>query len=294
MRLARLVRNVEIEGEDTLVHAAQHGERAMRRHVLDALAELEIVRELGAFLVLALAHGGFQVALGPQPFAQAANQRGRLGDALDEDVACAFQRGFGVGDAFAGIDELRGFGFRVERRVLEQRLAQRLEPRLTCDLRLGPPLRLERGVKVLQLDLGRRAVDGAGELGRELAEAVDRLQDQRAAILQLAQVAEPLLELAQLRVVEAARLLLAVAGDEGDRRALTQQLHGRRHLARGNAELLRDALVDLVHAALLCQPPFSVSMAPRHTPSRAPGNGPNRGHRSAFGLQKIDEAREGC
>ena len=222
MRLARLVRNVEIEGEDTLVHAAQHGERAMRRHVLDALAELEIVRELRAFLVLALAHGGCQVALGPQPFAQAADQRGRLGDALDEDVAGAFQRGFGVGDAFAGIDELRGFGFRVERRVLEQRLAQRLEPRLARDLRLGPPLRLERGVKILQLDLGRRTVDGAGELGRELAEAVDRLQDQRAAILQLPQVAEPLLELAQLRVIEAARLLLAVAGDEGDRRALTQ------------------------------------------------------------------------
>ena len=98
----------------------------------------------------------------------------------------------------------------------------------------------------------------------------------RAAILQLAQVAEPLLELAQLRVVEAARLLLAVAGDERDRRALAKQLHRRRHLARGNAQLLRDALVDLVHAALLCQPLFIVSMAPRHTPSRAPGNGPNQ------------------
>ena len=112
MRLARLVRHVEIEGEDALVAAAQHGERAMRRHVLDALAELEIVGELRAFLVLALAHSEASVALAPQPFAQAADQRGRLGDALDEDVARAFQRGLGVGDAFAGIDELRGFGFR--------------------------------------------------------------------------------------------------------------------------------------------------------------------------------------
>ena len=124
MRLARLVRHVEIEVEDALVVAAQHGERAMRRHVLDALAELEIVGELGAFLVLALAHGGSQLAVGPQPFAQVADERGRLGDALDEDVARAFQRGLGVGDAFAGIDELRGFRLRVERRVLEQRLAR--------------------------------------------------------------------------------------------------------------------------------------------------------------------------
>ena len=37
VRLALLVRHVEIEVEDALVAAAQHGQRAVRGHVLDAL-----------------------------------------------------------------------------------------------------------------------------------------------------------------------------------------------------------------------------------------------------------------
>ncbi len=160
-----------------LVHAAQHGERAMRRHVLDALAELEIVGELRAFLVLALAHGGVQVALGPRHSRRPPDQRGRLADALDQNVAGAFQGGFGVGDAFAGIDELRGLRLGIERGVLEQRFAQRLEPGLARDLRLGAALGLEGRVQVLQLDLGRRAADGARQLRRQLALLLDALQD---------------------------------------------------------------------------------------------------------------------
>ena len=70
--------HVEIEVEHALVAAAQHGERAVRGHVLDALAEVEIVGELGAFRALALhAPCEASVALAPQPFAQAADQRRR-------------------------------------------------------------------------------------------------------------------------------------------------------------------------------------------------------------------------
>ena len=61
------------------------------------------------------------------------------------------------------------------------------------------------------------------QLRRQLALLVDALEDGRAAILQLAQIAEPLLELAQLRVVEPAGLLLAVARDERHGRALAEQ-----------------------------------------------------------------------
>jgi hypothetical protein len=247
--LAGLVRHVEIEVENAFVHTAQHGERAMRWHVLDALAELEVVGELGALVGLALLHGRLQLALAPQPFAQAADDGRCLGDALDEDVARAVQRRLDIGDALAGVDELGGFRLRVERRVAQQRFAQRLEAGLARDLRLRAPLRLVRRVEVFQLDLGRRPVDGACQLGRQLALLVDGLEDSRAAILELAQVGKPLLQLAQLRVVEAAGLLLAVARDERDRRSLAEQLDGRRHLPGGDAQLRRDALVDLVHAA---------------------------------------------
>ena len=128
MRLTRLVRDVEIEVENALVGAAQHGEGAVRGHVLDALAELEIVGELGTFLGLALLHGGFQITVAPQPFAQVADQRGRFGDALDEDVAGAVERRLDVGNALAGIDELRRLRLGVERGVVKQRFAQGLEP----------------------------------------------------------------------------------------------------------------------------------------------------------------------
>ena len=49
------------------------------------------------------------------------------------------------------------------------------------------------------------------------------LEDGFLALFELAQIGEPLLELAQLRVVELARRLLAVARDEGHRRAAVEQ-----------------------------------------------------------------------
>ncbi len=191
--LTRLVRHVEIEVEDALVVAAQNGKHAMRRHVLDALTELEIVGELGALIVLALAHARSELAIAPQPFAQVADETGRLGDALDEDVARTVQRDLDVRDAFVSIDEARSFFLGVKRGIIEQRIGQRFELGFTRDLRLSAPLLLEGRVKVFQLDFSRRFLDKAGELRRELALLLDRLQHSGATILQLAQVAKPLL-----------------------------------------------------------------------------------------------------
>ena len=79
---------------------------------------------------------------------------GILADALDEDMAGAFQRGLGVGDALVGGDELCGLRLGHQRRVLQQRIGERLEAGLARDLRLGAALGLERRVEVFQLDLG--------------------------------------------------------------------------------------------------------------------------------------------
>ena len=78
----------------------------------------------------------------------------------------------------------------------------------------------------------------------ELALRTDRLEDRGAALLELAQVAQPLLERAQLRVVETAGRLLAVAGDERHGRAAVEQPDRGAHLAGGRLKLLRDAQVD--------------------------------------------------
>ena len=248
MRLALLVRHVEIEVKHALVAAAQHGENAVRGHVLQALAEVEIVGELGALGRLALGHLGGEHALRPLPLAQFAHQLGLLGHALDQDVARAVQRRLGVGHALLAVDEPRRLGVRQQRRVGQQRLGQRLQARLAGDLRLGAALGAIGRVQVLQRHLGIGFADGACQLRGELALLLDAPEHGGAPVLQLAQVAEPLLQLAQLGVVQPARPLLAVAGDERHGCTLAQQAHRRRHLSHADAQLRRDALVDLVHA----------------------------------------------
>ena len=51
-----------------------------------------------------------------------------------------------------------------------------------------------------------------------------------AAILEFAQIDEPLFQIAQLRIIKAARDLFAVASDEGHGGAFVQQLNGGQNL----------------------------------------------------------------
>ena len=74
--------------------------------------------------------------------------------------------------------------------------------------------------------------------------AADRLEHRRAPLLQLPQVAQPLLERAQLGVVEGAGHLLAVSRDERHGRAAVEQLDGRGHLPLAHAELVGDPTGD--------------------------------------------------
>ncbi len=129
----------------------------------------------------------------------------------------------------------------------EQRIRQRLEPRLFRDLRLRPPLRLVGQIDVFEPRLRIRRHDLRLEHIVELALLADRIEDRGAALLQLAQIAEPLLQRAELRIVEHARHLFAVARDEGHRRAAVQKLDGRLHLLRPHAKLFRNPLFDGFH-----------------------------------------------
>src|SRR5690606_31616789 len=92
----------------------------------------------------------------------------------------------------------------------------------------------------------------AGELRGKLTLILDALQNARPALLQLAQISETRLQRPQLRVVEAAGLLLAIAGDERHRRPLVHEGHRCRDLPHGDAEFRGNALTDLVHMPLNC------------------------------------------
>jgi hypothetical protein len=79
----------------------------------------------------------------------------------------------------------------------------------------------------------------------QLALLVDAGEDRRAALFQLAQVAQPGFEIAQLGVVQPAGDFLAVAGDERHRRAFVEQRDGGADLRRCGADLGGDGLGDL-------------------------------------------------
>ena len=64
--------------------------------------------------------------------------------------------------------------------------------------------------------------------------------------VELAQIAEPLLELAELAVIQAARGFLAIARDERHRRALVQERDRGPDLFGTGADLAGDDAGDLV------------------------------------------------
>ena len=135
---------------------------------------------------------------------------------LRENVAGAVERGLHVRDAFLGVDELRGFGLRIELGIGEQRRGERLEPGFAGDLRARAALRLVREIQVFEDLLAVGAFDRGAQFVGELALLVDALEDRRAPVFEFAQIQEPFFEIAQLRIVEIAGHFLAIPGDERD------------------------------------------------------------------------------
>jgi signal transduction histidine kinase len=180
-----------------------------------------------------------------QVIAQLAEQLGRFAELLGQDVACAVERRLDVGDALVGVDVCGGFRLRIEQRVREQCVRERLEAGFAGDLRARAALRLVRQIEIFEHLLAVGRVDRGAQLVGQLALFVDARQDRRAAILELAQIQQAFLELAQLRVVQIARHFLAVPGNERNGRAFVEELHRRRDLARLDGQFGGDALYDL-------------------------------------------------
>ncbi len=179
--------------------------------------------------------------MAPHIFAQRADQVGILGEALHQDLHRAVERGLCIRHAFVGVDESQGLAFRRARRVAQQQVGERFQPRFARDLGLGAALGLERQIEIFQPRLGIRRLDLLAHRRRQLALLVDALEDRGAAILHLAQVFEPLVERAQLYVVKPAGRLLAVARHERHRRSAIEQVDGGDDLRLAHVQFLRDA-----------------------------------------------------
>ena len=94
----------------------------------------------------------------------------------------------------------------------------------------GAALLLVGPVEVLHLRQGLGAVDGGGQLVGELSLLGDGFFHRFPALIQIAQILQPLLQGAQGGVVHGAVELLAVAGDKGDGVSLIQKLHHIFHI----------------------------------------------------------------
>ena len=131
---------------------------------------------------------------------------------------------------------------RILGRIGEQPLGQRLEPGFPGDLRLGPALGLVGQVEILQPRLGVDRHDPRRQGVVELALLADRVEDRRPALFQLTQVEQPLLQVAQLRIVKAAGGLLAVPGNERHGGPAVEQLNGGPDLPLGHTQFVGDPL----------------------------------------------------
>ena len=237
----------EFQFDHALVARAHQRQQAMRGDLRDRLDVVEIVAELGALALLAGDHLRADLSLRPQPVAQLTDQMRVFGDGFHQDGARAVQRGAHVGHALVRIDERLGERLRRERGILAQAGRQRFQPGLAGDLRLGAALGLERQVQVLQSRLGVGGEQVGFQCIIELALFLDAGQDRRAALFQFTQVAQALLQQAQLGVVEAAGDLLAVARDERHGGAAVEKIHRRAHLFGPGGDVVGNALFDAEH-----------------------------------------------
>ena len=263
----RLVLGVHGQVEDLFLLAAERGEDAVRRQPGERLGEVEVVGELRARLLLAVAHPGDEPPRRPHPLPQFADQVGVFGEALHQDGAGPVQGGLRVGDAPVRVDVGRRLLLRVAGGPGQQQLGQRLQAGFAGDLRLGPALRLVGQVDVLQAGLGVGGHDLPLERVVELALRPDRLQDRGPPLVQLAQVAEPFLQRAELRVVQRPGHFLAVAGDERHRGPAVEQLDRGGDLALPHAELIGDPRLTG------CGPGRRAGTAARRVPGREPAAG---------------------
>ena len=240
----------DVEVEDVLLLAPVQGQDAVRGQARERFGEVEIVGELLAGRFLALLDAGGHSAALPDRVAQGAHQFRVFAEPLDQDGARALQRGLDIGDALARIDEAGGSLFRRAFGMGEQGLRQGAEPGLAGGLRLGAALHLERQVEVFEPCLCVGGEDARLQGRVELPLAVDALEDGGAARLQVAQIGEALLQIAELGIVEAAGDLLAVARDERHRRPAIKEFDGGSDLPLGDLELRRDGCSDGGHGIL--------------------------------------------
>ena len=213
----------QFQSEHLLLLAAEKRQDAVRRQFSQRLAEFEVVSELGAGLRLACSNSRTETATRPRFFAQGPDQRGVFAETFNQDRAGAFECGGRISHALARFDIPTSQLLRALIGPREKRLCQRLEARFACDLCLRPPLRPIGQIEILETRLAVRRVDCLLERSIEFSLLTDAVEDSGPTLVELAQIAQPLLERAQLGVIERPGRLLPVSGNKRHGRSAVEQ-----------------------------------------------------------------------
>ena len=237
--------------QHALVAATEQRQGTVAGNVLERFLVFKVIAELGAFLFLAVGQLRLHVGLFPQEGAQPGEQLGVLREALHQNLLGTVQGVLGGGDLVLFVQVAGGGLLRVLGGVVQQRVGERFQAGLAGDLRARAALGLVRQVEVFQAGFGVRLLDRFFQFRCQLFLLGDAFEDGFAPFLQLAQVAQPLFQRAQLGVIQAAGHFFTIPGDEGHRGAFVQQGHGGRDLPGLGVDFLGDQLFDALHGRVL-------------------------------------------
>ncbi len=139
------------------------------------------------------------------------------------------------------------------------------------------PLRPIRAVEVVDSNLRFGIFYLRSEFIREFSLFLNRRKDLCLLLFERAKISELFGEGAQLLVVQRARCLLAVAGDEGNRISLIDEFHGRLDLSAADLKRIGDFLNNIHFYAILpafvvpCKEPTLFYFTPRSAYPKSAG-----------------------
>ena len=238
----RLVARVEVEREYTFVLPAKQRQNAVAGQFVKRLREVEVVRELRAFLLLALNNRGAHGALFVDAVAHGSNKVGVGGEPVHQNRTSTVECSLRVRESFGEVPLGEGLGGGGG--VVDKQLRQILKTRLAGDIRLSLATLLVRQVQVFDARLRIGCENLAFEIVGKFALLLNTFEHRGLALSELDEVDVALLNVAQLPVVEPTGGFLAVAGNERHGVALGEQFQRLLDLRFPNVEFVRDGDCD--------------------------------------------------
>ena len=232
----------------------------MARGALNRLLIMEILRvhRLGIFHVFL--YFALQDSLPDCGFPDLGAQVGAVGNLLRQNIGSALDGLLDIFHAFFRIDIRGGCLLNPAAHLLgKDLLSQSVQPLLPGDRRPGPAFGFIRAVQVFQLHKRADQSDLPSQLIGQLPLLLNRFQDSLLPFFQRTEVAQSLIQHAQLFIIQRPVSFLAVAGNEGNGIPVIDQLHHCLDLPLLYGELFCDHFTD-IHNTYPCssvRPPYT-------------------------------------